>query len=95
MAAATTAFLLMRWLAFSGTTTGFWQSAVRFYVTRVGTAVLTVFLMWLVLEGWLRWNLSDPEHVREAYGWWPEVLNLMVTVLEIVINYFIAKFWIF
>ena len=95
LAAATVAFLLMRTLAFGETETGFWPSAAAFYATRVGTAALTVALMWLILEKWLSWNLSDPKRVRLEYGWWPEVLNLAVTLLEIVINYFIAKFWIF
>ena len=94
-AAATTAFLMMRWLAFGSTETGFWASAAGFYLTRIGTAALTVFLMWFILEKWLAWNLSDPKRVRLEYGWWPEVLNLGVTILEIVINYFIAKYWIF
>ena len=94
-AAATTAFLMMRWLAFSNTQTGFWASAAGFYSTRVGTAALTVFLMWFILEKLMRWDLSDPNRVREEYGWWPEALNLIVTILEIIINYFIAKFWVF
>ena len=94
-AAATTAFVLMRLLAFSATESGFWASAAAFYATRIGTALLTLFLMWFILEKWLAWNLSDPERVRLEYGWWPEVLNGLVTILEIAINYFIAKFWIF
>lgn len=95
VAAATTAFVMMRWLAFHTTKSGFWYSAATFYATRVGTAAVTVFLMWFLLEKWLRWDLSDPKHVRTTYGWWPEVFNLIVTLLEIAINYFIAKFWIF
>ena len=94
-AAATTAFVLMRWLAFSATESGFWISAWRFYYTRVGTALLTVFLMWIILEKALGWDFSDKATLKERYGWWPEALNLAVTILEIAINYFIACLYVF
>ena len=94
-AAATTAFLLMRWLAFSGTETGFWQSAWVFYATRVATAALTVWIMWLVIDRALRWDLRDKTRVKTQYGWWPEIINLIVTILEIILNSFIAKFIVF
>lgn len=94
-AAATTAFFMMRWLAFSGTETGFWESAWLFYSTRIGTVIVTVALMWVVMDCCLKWDLRDRERVRTEYGWWPEIINLIVTVLEIAINYFIAKFWVF
>lgn len=93
--AATTAFVMMRYLAFSETVTGFWQSAWKFYSTRIFTAVLTVLLMWLLMDKYLRWDLRDKERVRKEYRWWPEVINLGVTILEIIINYFIAKFFVF
>ncbi len=94
-AAATTAFLFTRYLAFCETTSGFWSSAWLFFSTRIGTVVLTVFLMWLILDWWLKWDLSDRERVKKEYGYWPEILNLTVTILEVVLNYFIAKFWVF
>ncbi len=94
-AAATTAFFMMRWLAFSGTETGFWESAWLFYSTRIGTVIVTVALMWAVMDCWLKWDLRDRERVRTEYGWWPEIINLIVTILEIAVNYFIAKFWVF
>ncbi len=93
--AATTAFVLMRWLAFSDTASGFWDSVWKFYSTRVVTAALTVWLMWLIIDRLLRWDLTDRERVKEQYGWWPEAFNLIVTFLEIVLNYFIAKFFVF
>lgn len=95
VAAATTAFILMRWLAFGATESGFWDSAWKFYSTRVLTAALTVWLMWLVIDRWLRWDLSDRDRVKRDYGWWPELINLAATLLEILINYFIAKFLVF
>ena len=94
-AAATTAFFMMRWLAFASTATGFWESAWLFYSTRIGTVIVTVALMWVVMDCWLKWDLRDRERVRNEYGWWPEIINLIVTILEIAINYFIAKFWVF
>ena len=94
-AAATTAFFMMRWLAFRQTETGFWESAWLFYSTRIGTVIVTVGLMWVVMDCWLKWDLTDRERVRKEYGWWPEIINLIVTVLEIAVNYFIAKFWVF
>ncbi len=94
-AAATVAFLLMRWLAFAGTASGFWESAWKCYASRIGTAVLTVALMWLVIDKALGWDLTDRERVKSEYGWWPEAINLVVTVIEVLLNYFIAKFWVF
>ena len=94
-AAATTAFVLMRYLAFSATESGFWQSAWKFYSTRIGTAVLTVVLMWGLMDKWLKWDLTDRERVRTEYGYKPELINLIVTIFEIVLNYFIAKFLVF
>ncbi len=93
--AATTAFVMMRWLAFRGTESGLWESAWKFYSTRVLTAALTVWLLWLIIDRWLRWDLTDRERVKREYGWWPEIFNLAVTFLEILINYFIAKFLVF
>ena len=94
-AAATTAFVLMRLLAFPGTETGWLESAWVFYATRVATAALTVLLMWWLIDKWLRWDLRDKARVKAEYGWWPELINLVVTLLEIALNYFIAKFWVF
>ncbi|MBR6802478.1 MAG: GtrA family protein [Kiritimatiellae bacterium] len=94
-AAATTAFLMMRWLAFSTTESGFWESAWLFFSTRIGTVLVTVALMWVVMDCWLKWDLTDRERVRKEYGWWPEIINLIVTILEIAVNYFIAKYWVF
>ena len=94
-AAATTAFVLMRLLAFPGTETGWLESAWAFYVTRVATAALTVLLMWAVIDRALRWDLRDKARVKTEYGWWPEAINLIVTLLEIALNYFVAKFLVF
>ncbi len=94
-AAATTAFLMMRYTAFAGTTAGFWESAWKFYVSRIGTILLTVGLMWYIIDIRLKWDLKDRRRVKEVYGWKPELINLGVTLFEIAVNYFIAKFWIF
>ena len=94
-AAATVAFLLMRWLAFAGTDSGFWESAWKMYSSRIVTAALTVVVMWWLIDKWLRWDLRDKERVKADYGWWPEIINLIVTLIEIALNYFIAKFWVF
>ena len=51
--------------------------------------------MWLVIDRWLRWDLSDRDRVKRDYGWWPELINLAATLLEILINYFIAKSLVF
>ncbi len=94
-AAATTAFLMMRYTAFAGTEVGFLESAWKFYASRIGTILVTVGLMWYIIDIRLKWDLKDRQRVKEVYGWWPEIINLIVTVLEIIVNYFIAKFWIF
>ena len=51
--------------------------------------------MWWLIDKWLRWDLRDKERVKSDYGWWPEIINLIVTLVEIALNYFIAKFWVF
>ncbi len=94
-AAATTAFLMMRYTAFAATDTGFWDSAWKFYASRIGTILLTVGMMWYIIDKRLQWDLKDRQRVKTVYGWWPEIINLGVTIFEIVVNYFIAKFWIF
>lgn len=94
-AAAATAFVMLRYLAFPETATGFWASVWLFFSTRIGTAVLTVVLLWAIIDRWLRWDLTDRERVRREYGWWPEIFNLGVTILENVINFVVAKFWVF
>ncbi len=94
-AAATTAFLMMRYTAFAGTEVGFWVSAWKFYASRIGTILLTVGIMWYIIDINLKWDLKNRERVKRDYGWWPEVINGGVTIFEIILNYFIAKFWIF
>ena len=51
--------------------------------------------MWALMDKLLKWDLTDRERVRKEYGWWPEIINLIVTLLEMACNYFIAKFWVF
>ncbi len=95
MAAATTAFLFTRYLAFSGTQSGFWASAWLFFSTRIGTVLLTIGIMWLLIDRILKWDLKDTGRVKAEYGYWPEIINLIVTILETLLNYFVAKFWVF
>ncbi len=95
LAAATTAFLMMRYTAFAGTETGFLESAWKFYLSRVGTILLTVAMMWYIIDIHLKWDLKDRERVKRDYRWWPEIINGAVTLFEIVLNYFLAKLWIF
>lgn len=94
IAAASTAFVMMP-LAFSTSTTPMGDAAWKFYGARIATAVLTVVLMWALMDWWLKWDLRDRERVKKEYGYWPEVINLAVTILENLINFFVAKFWIF
>ncbi|MDO5462729.1 MAG: GtrA family protein [bacterium] len=94
LAAATVAFFMMRYLAFSGTQEPFLDSLWKTFYTRIGTVLLTVFIMWLVMDIWLKWDLRDRSRLKE-YGKWPEIINLAVTLFEIALNYLIAKFYVF
>lgn len=95
LAAATVAFFMMRYLAFSGTQETFWLSLWKTFYTRIGTVLLTILIMWWVMDKWLKWDLRDRERVKNEYGHWPEIINLVVTIFEIALNYVIAKFYVF
>ncbi len=94
LAAATVAFFMMRYLAFSGTEAPFFESLWKTFYTRIGTVLVTIFAMWLVMDVWLKWDLRDRERVK-TYGKWPEIINLTVTIIEVILNYLIAKFYVF
>jgi putative flippase GtrA len=93
-AAATVAFLMMRTLAFSDTEAPFFVSLWKTFYTRIGTVLLTFALMWFIIDHTLKWDLRDRDRLP-TYGKWPEGINFVVTLIEIVLNYVIAKFYIF
>jgi putative flippase GtrA len=94
LAAATVAFFMMRYLAFSGTQEPFLISLWKTFYTRIATVLVTFFAMWFIIDYWLKWDLSDRERVK-TYGKIPELINFCVTIIEIALNYVIAKFYIF
>jgi putative flippase GtrA len=93
-AAATVAFFMMRYLAFSGTQEPFLISLWKTFYTRIATVLVTFFAMWFIIDHWLKWDLTDRERVK-TYGKIPELINFCVTIIEIILNYVIAKFYIF
>lgn len=85
---------MMRYLAFSGTQEPFLISLWKTFYTRIATVLVTFFAMWFIIDYWLKWDLSDRERVK-TYGKIPELINFCVTIIEIALNYVIAKFYIF
>lgn len=94
-AAVTAAFVVLKLWTFPHSNETFAYSLWTFYSTRLGTAVLTVFLIWLIIDRILVWDLTNRELVRTRYKLWPEAINLSVTMIEVCSNYFIAKYIVF